>query len=142
MIYFAYGSNMNHRQMRKRCPSSLFINAAYIEGYKYVYDGYSKNWKGAVANIISGNKDIVWGGLFEINSDNLAALDCYENYPKTYNRKMVKVTDINGKTVDAIIYVRSRPKDIGKPSEDYRSVVVTGARDCGITDDYIKKYLL
>jgi len=142
MLYFAYGSNMNHKQMRKRCPSSTFISEAYIEGYKFVYDGYSKNWHGPVANIIISNKDILWGGLFEINRDNLAALDCYEGYPKTYNRKMINVTDINGKIVNALIYIRSKPEDIGQPSEKYRNIVVKGASDCGIVDDYIKKYLL
>ena len=58
MYYFAYGSNMNHEQMKKRCPSGKFITRALLSGYKYVYDGYSSSGKGAVSNIIkSANRE-------------------------------------------------------------------------------------
>ncbi len=71
MYYFAYGSNMNHKQMKKRYPNSKFIKRAFLEGYEFVYDGYSAILKGAVANIIKSPSDKVWGGLFEINEDDL-----------------------------------------------------------------------
>ena len=54
--YFAYGSNMNHKQMKSRCPDSHFLKRAYLEGYKFAYDGYSKTRNGAVANIIETGK--------------------------------------------------------------------------------------
>jgi hypothetical protein len=67
MYYFAYGSNMNYKQMRERCPSCKFIGRFFLENYKFVYDGYSKTRNGTVANIVELNNAIVWGGLFEIN---------------------------------------------------------------------------
>ena len=94
MYYFAYGSNMNLDQMRKRCSSGFkFLCRVKLKDYKFVYDGYSENRKGAVANIIKSNNDIVWGGLFEVNKDCIEKLDFYEGYPNSYNRIIVKVED-------------------------------------------------
>lgn len=51
--YFAYGSNMDINQMKDRCPDAEFMNVAYLKGYRFVYDGYSKKRRGAVANIVA-----------------------------------------------------------------------------------------
>ena len=136
--YFAYGSNMNHQQMKQRCPSSIFIKKAFLKGYKFVYDGYSSIRKGAVANIIETGEenDEVWGGLFEINEDNLSSLDCYEGYPNSYNRKEVVLGSEEGKSFKAIAYYRIG-KRISEPSEDYRNIIIKGAKDCNLPENYI-----
>ena len=137
MYYFAYGSNMNHEQMKKRCPSGKFITRALLSGYKYVYDGYSSSGKGAVSNIIKSANDAVWGGLFEINEDNLAALDCYEGHPISYQRQEIEINDEANKIYKAWVYLRTGKKK-GEPSEKYRSVVFEGAKNCNLPEDYIK----
>ena len=128
---------MNHEQMRQRCPSSKYIKRAYLESYKFVYDGYSKSRKGAVANIIEEKGAVVWGGLFEIDQNDLASLDIYEGYPISYDRKTIKGKDENKNIYEAIGYFR-KGKSIGTPADDYRNVVLQGARDCNLPDEYIK----
>ncbi len=141
VFYFAYGSNMNHEQMNKRCPSSKFIKPAYLDNYKFIYDGKSKGWDNkAVANVVASQGCQVWGGLFEINEDNLAALDCYEGYPKIYNKKTVEVQDTDGNKYKALVYFRIDEK-LGIPFERYQRKVKEGAKDCGLPIDYIKKNL-
>ena len=34
MLYFAYGSNLNHIQMKRRCKDSIFIKKFELKGYK------------------------------------------------------------------------------------------------------------
>ena len=34
MLYFAYGSNLNHFQMKRRCKDSIFIKKFELKGYK------------------------------------------------------------------------------------------------------------
>ncbi|MFH0892460.1 MAG: gamma-glutamylcyclotransferase family protein [Candidatus Falkowbacteria bacterium] len=139
MYYFAYGSNMNRGQMKKRCPSAKFLFRAYLENYKLVFDGYSKNWKGAVANIVPEDGSKIWGGLFEINDDNLAALDCYEGYhSKAYDRKELDTKDDNNKIYEAKVYFRLGEKP-GDPSEEYLKVIIRGAGDCGLPEEYQEK---
>lgn len=141
MHYFAYGSNMNHQQMKKRCPSSKFIKRVFLERHRFVYDGYSSTCKGGVANIIESQNSIVYGGLFEIKEDNLSALDCYEGYPNSYDRKEVKVKDEEDGTYKAVTYFRTT-KDICEPFEDYRKIVIRGAKDCKLPEGYIRNNLL
>jgi len=140
MYYFAYGSNMNHEQMKKRCPSSKFIRRVFLESYRFVYDGNSSTRRGAVANIIQSEDNFVYGGLFEINEDNLSALDCYEGYPNSYDRKEIEIKDDEGRTYKAVTYLRSGEL-MSKPSEDYRKIVKQGARDCNLPDEYIRDNL-
>ena len=33
MLYFAYGSNLHHFQMKRRCKDSVFIKKLIKEGY-------------------------------------------------------------------------------------------------------------
>lgn len=143
MLYFAYGSNMNQNQMKERCSGSSFrvIGRAKLEGYRFVYDGYSTYRKGAVANIIKKEGSIVWGGLYEIDENCLKSLDSYEGYPTFYKRKIILVKDDEGKEYEAWVYLRN-PKEIGKPSEDYKKTILEGAKQCNLPDEYIRKYIL
>jgi len=142
MYYFAYGSNMNHEQMKFRCSDSCFLQRVFLKDYKFVYDGWSNKRKGAVANIIETKKesDIVWGGLFEITTDCRKKLDKHEGYKKTYDRKVVEVEDDSKNSYAAIAYFRTGEKP-GEPHEDYRKIVVEGAKDCNLPEDYIKDNL-
>ena len=38
-IYFAYGSNLNHRQMAYRCPDAEFVGAGFIKDYTMTFNG-------------------------------------------------------------------------------------------------------
>ena len=126
--------------MSKRCPCSKYTKRGYLQDYKFVYDGYSSMRGGAVANVMKSNGGVVWGGIFKINEDGLLALDRYEGYPNSYDRKEVNIIDDSKTISKAIVYYRIN-KEIGQPSEEYRQVVIKGANDCNLPEDYIKSYL-
>lgn len=68
--YFGYGSNMNFKQMQDRgCPKYKFISKAYLEDYKFVYDGFSKKRQCSVANVIYIPGNRVWRGIFKITKE-------------------------------------------------------------------------
>ncbi len=142
MYYFAYGSNMNQQQMQQRCPASRFTRKARLEGFRFVYDGYSRTREGAVANILESHAPgaMVWGGLFEITGDDLAALDRYEGYPRSYQRRIITVRDKQGTAYETIIYYRTG-KDLGRPSEHYRAIVIEGAEQCQLPGSYVASAL-
>lgn len=141
MFYFAYASNLNHQQMKRRCPDSKFLTSASLKGYKFVYQGYTKRWDGAVGNIIKSPGDGVWGGVYEISQKDLDSLDVCENYPKVYNRDSFKVKGKDGKTIEVITYFRKSDK-VDSPSSSYRNTTVQGAKECNLPKQYIKKFLL
>jgi len=140
MYHFAYGSNLNHKQMNCRCPDNKFIKRVYLSNYKFVYDGCSSTWGGAVANILESADSIVWGGLYEISKSDLANLDKREGYPDSYDRKKLKVEDDQGNIYKAITYFRIGEK-IGIPSYEYKKIIIDGAKDCNLPDNYVKKNL-
>ena len=34
MLYFAYGSNLNHFQMKRRCKDSIFLKKYELKGFR------------------------------------------------------------------------------------------------------------
>jgi gamma-glutamylcyclotransferase len=140
MLYFAYASNMNHARMKERSPGARFLKNAVLEGYRFVYDGYSEARQGATANIVNSDIDRVRGALFEITEKDRLDLDAYEGYPKAYDRKDVEVRDDQGKTYKAMTYFRTG-RALGKPHPDYEKVVLEGAKDCRLPEEYVDKYL-
>ncbi len=141
IYYFAYGSNMYQEQMKERCPNSQFIKRAYLEGYKFIYDGYSSKWRGAVANIVEEEGNIVWGALYEITEEDLKKLDKYEGFPQVYQRCKILVKDDLGREYKAWVYLRD-PQEKNKPSEEYRNRLYEGAKQCDLPYEYVKKYIL
>jgi gamma-glutamylcyclotransferase (GGCT)/AIG2-like uncharacterized protein YtfP len=126
LYYFAYGSNLSRAQMRERCPGARFLDAALLEGYEQVFDGYSEHWRCATANIVPAKSKRVTGGVYEISPEDLKKLDEYE---VNYHRLDVSVKmDHDGTIKKAVAYNRE-PRELGEPSEQYLSVMAQGRRD-------------
>lgn len=108
-LYFAYGSNMDRAQMKRRCPDSKYVGKAVLKGYRLGFTGHSNNWGGAVATITKGEGSVP-GILYKVTDADIENLDRFEGYPTVYQRKTVKV---GGQ--DALIYLRSlkSPKPVG-----------------------------
>ena len=62
MLYFAYGSNLNLFQMKRRCKDSVFIK-------KYELICYNLNFRSKyrAADIEKSKNSLVPGALFEIS---------------------------------------------------------------------------
>lgn len=51
-LYFAYGSNLDGAQMRRRCPSARLVGAAILDGYRLGFAGQSAALGGGVATVV------------------------------------------------------------------------------------------
>jgi gamma-glutamylcyclotransferase len=140
VFYFAYASNMNLAQMKRWCPASRFFKTVLLEGFRFVYDGFSVPWDGAVGNIVKGDGEGVWGALFEITESNRITLDAFEGYPRAYDRREVEVKDRDGNAYRAMTYFRTG-RALGKPHPDYEKVVLDGAKECALPEDYVERNL-
>ena len=65
--YFAYGSNLDLLQMKRRCPSSKLISKGSLSGYRLTFNRFSSGWGGGVADVIQAQDSKVWGLVFEIS---------------------------------------------------------------------------
>ena len=88
MYYIAYGSNLNFKLMRSRCPRAkpvFYLNGFRVNklfGWKLVFNRY--------ANIIKDNKSFVPIGLWKITKNCEKELDIYENFPMLYSKIYLK----------------------------------------------------
>lgn len=132
MYYFAYGSNLNRRQMEIRCPGARPFSKATLPNFKLIFSGWSRNWRGGVASIKPIKDEKVIGGLYEVNEKDLKALDIHEGYPNTYNRINVTVFTDYDEPIKAITYIKVEQSDETKPSPEYLSIIQHGFKDWGL----------
>lgn len=104
MYYFAYGSNLNRKQMLERCPDSKPMFVATLPNYKLVFVGWSRQWRGGVATIKLCRGKKVIGAIYQVSERDLMRLDSYEGYPGNYRRLNVIVFDEDGKPVEVVTY--------------------------------------
>ncbi len=79
MLYFAYGSNMDWPQMQRRCPSSRFVCAARLPGYRFAIARHSRLRNCGTANIFAYPGSEVWGIVYDVSDRDLGTLDGYED---------------------------------------------------------------
>jgi gamma-glutamylcyclotransferase len=132
MYYFAYGSNLNQKQMLERCPDSKPRFIATLPNYKLVFVGWSRQWRGGVASIKPFRGERVPGAIYEISDRDLRRLDSREGYPGDYNRLNVTVFDEKGEPIAATTYIKTKQSEETPPSQEYLSIMQQGYRDWGL----------
>ncbi|APM39883.1 gamma-glutamylcyclotransferase family protein [Clostridium kluyveri] len=125
-IYAAYGSNMNLKQMKRRCPKAKVVGIGEVRNYKLTFRGTSSG----VANIEESSKGAVPIVLWEITKECEKALDIYEGYPKMYVKKDIQVVTKES-TVTAMAYVMAKEyeKLPAEPVRYYVDVIRQGYVD-------------
>ncbi|MDP3879824.1 MAG: gamma-glutamylcyclotransferase family protein [Dehalococcoidales bacterium] len=129
MYYFAYASNLNHKQMKERCPDSKPEFTATLPNYKLVFVGWSRQYHGGIASIKPLRGEKVLGAVYEISDRDLRRLDSYEGYPRDYNRFNVTVFSEDGEQVPAITYIKAGRAEETPPSPEYLAIIQQGYRD-------------
>ncbi|MBL7125540.1 MAG: gamma-glutamylcyclotransferase [Dehalococcoidales bacterium] len=129
MYYFAYASNLNRKQMQERCPGSKPMFVATLPNYKLVFAGWSRQWRGGKASIKLFRGERVSGAVYEVSERDLSRLDRYEGCPGNYNRLKVTVFDEDGRSVEAVTYIKSGQLEETPPSKEYLAVIQQGYRD-------------
>ena len=132
MLYFAYGSNLNHFQMKRRCKDSKFIKKINLKGYTLNFRS-----KYRAADIEKKNNSIVPGGLYEISKSDEKKLDIYEDYPVLYKKYYFLYY---GKKV--MTYTMVKKSIFTFPTKRYLNIVKRGYKDCMLDSKYLKQALL
>lgn len=142
--YFAYGSNLEPVQMRRRCPSSRVVGVATLPGHRLVFPLRSDgDWNGGVAGIAPGTGPDaqVHGVVYAIDDADLAALDGYEAVAEgMYRRARVELEMEDGAATAAwTYYATPDPAGPTPPSKKYLNAIVTGATHHGLPQPYIQQ---
>ena len=132
MLYFAYGSNLHHFQMKRRCRDSVFLKKINLKNFKLTFRS-----KYRAADIEPKKNSIVPGGLFEISNSDEKKLDKYEDFPVLYKKYYFWYYR---KKVMTYTMVKKGPFRF--PTERYLNIVKHGYVDCNLDMKYLKKALI
>ena len=128
MLYFAYGSNLHHFQMKRRCKDSIFLKKINLNDFRLTFRS-----KYRAADIEPSKNSFVSGGLFEISKSDEKKLDVYEDFPILYKKFYFYHY---GKKVMSGTMVKKTPFRF--PTERYLNVVKRGYLDCKLDQKLLK----
>ena len=135
MLYFAYGSNLNHQQMKNiRCIGSKYLKTIFLKDYKLSFCHPNKLNKYGYANIVKKKGSKVPGAIWEITKKHEKILDRYEEFPNSYQKKYFY---LNGKKI--MFYIMNKCF-IKKPPKSYINTIKEGYKNCNINIKYTNKF--
>ena len=146
--YFGFGSNMSMLSLRAKGVEPLVSQRAELTGWRLRFNvQHFFRHEGGVGNIehTGDPTDRVLGVLHECPDEALAQLDEAEAYGHGYDRIEVDVKpheEVTGQpgSIPALAYV-GMPRFIDNnrlPSRRYLNIVLDGARQAGLDNDYIQ----
>lgn len=134
-LYFAYGSNMDPRQMRTRCPEAANMGRVTLTGHRFLIN------RRGVATIERDGRAQVMGVLWKLSPRCEASLDRYEGVVwGFYHKKKVVVEDEIGMELSALVYI-DPVRERGLPRKGYLDRVLLGAKRAGIPLSNFAAYL-
>jgi len=129
VLYFAYGSNLNHFQMKRRCKDSIFLKTINLKDFILTF-------RNMYADIEFKKNHIAAGALYEISKSDERKLDVYEDYPVVYKKYYFTYY---GKKV--MTYTMTKRTIFTFPTNRYLSIVKRGYKDCNLDQKYLTKAL-
>ena len=120
LYYFAYGSNLHHLQMKRRCPNCRFVRKIILHNYNLTFRS-----KYGAADIEKKIGKKVYGALYIISKTAEKRLDAYEEYPTLYKKMYFKY---NNKKV--MTYIMSKKTKLVPPTNKYLNIIKQGYKDC------------
>ena len=149
--YFAYGSNLNVAQMKKRIGEWKAERKAALKNYRLTFNGYSAKWDNkGVADIVESEGNSVKGAIYRISEEQLAILDICEGYKgiegrNIYNRNVPErpmYVISGGEEVGVVTYYvadAARQSKFNKPSDKYLETIIEGLRHHGWGEDVVRE---
>ncbi len=120
IFYFAYGSNLHHLQMKRRCPNCRFIKKIILHNYKLTFRS-----KYGAADIEKKMGKKVYGALYLISKIAEKKLDVYEEYPILYKKMFFKYGN-----KQVMTYIMIKKTKLVPPTTRYLNIIKQGYKDC------------
>jgi gamma-glutamylcyclotransferase (GGCT)/AIG2-like uncharacterized protein YtfP len=127
MLYFSYGSNLNHHQMKNiRCIGSKYLKSFFLKDYKLIFCHPNKLNKFGYANIVKKKGSKVAGAIWEITKNHEKILDNYEQFPNIYEKEHFYLEE------KKIMFYIMNKYFIKNPPNSYVETINKGYEDCNI----------
>jgi len=142
LYYFAYGSDMNRKQILLRCAKPVEIGVAKLARSRMEFYGHSKTWDGGEENVVSDPDQEVWGVLYKLTLSDWERLDGWQDVrldgSGAYYHYPARVIDTEGTTHTVLFYKKSILGAVREPSREYLDFIIQGAAEHGLPTGYIE----
>jgi hypothetical protein len=121
-LYWAYGSNLSHAQMRSRCPGAVPVGPLSLAGGVLTFRGY--------ADVESREGGVIAGGLWRISRKDELVLDACEGVGRHgHYEKRYLLLEVDGVQEKCLYYRMANPEGVLPPWDDYLAKITQGYRD-------------
>jgi cation transport regulator ChaC len=138
--YFAYGSNLHDTIFRERRGMQVrCVRRAWLDDYGLRFNLPVGPGERGVANIEPEPGASICGALYLLTCTDCERLDRSEGvHFGAYRRLAIEVRLDDGTRRAAFTYQSSATRDGRKPSARYLNLLLDGARQRGLPDDYVR----
>lgn len=126
-LYFAFGSNMDHDQMKLRCPKAKFLTKVSIPNSALVF-------RGGLADAVPRQGANLYGAAWLITHECELTLDRYEGVASGLYFKDEVPVRAKGKDTSMLIYRMLEETDLVPPTDSYLGGILQGFDHCGWSD--------
>ena len=138
-LYLACGSNLIIGQMFRRCPKAKVAGKTELKGWRMEFRGSTGN---GVATIVKTDDatSLVPCALWRTTGLCEEALDRYEGFPRLYRKERISCV-LEGKEVEAYVYIMNDVCSIARPSLYYYNTIAEGYRNFGFDKMILDKFV-
>jgi len=134
VLYAAYGSNLDPRQMAHRCPHSPLRSTGWLTGWRITFGG--EGWDGALPTLVEDSGSQIFVALYDVTDADEASLDSWEGADQGLYRKVrVRVATLEGEQL-AWVYVLDDFEG-GTPSALTLGILADAAEAADAPADYV-----
>lgn len=146
--YFAYGSNLMLTEIRRSCPSATRKCAAKLPDHTLTFPRKSIGRDCGVASVEARAGSEVWGGVYEIAEPEKERLEAREGFKQNrpmssnaYVPQSVTVFEDGdlAKPLNLLTFVAKPQANPPLPSNDYKNLIIAGAREWNLSAGYIAR---
>ena len=140
MLYFSYGSFLDHETLKRHCPGARFVTRAFLPNWEVQFNYLSKTYGAGVTGIEPAPGRLVRGVIYDVPPEEIEHLDVIEAAPEGfYYRQRILVVGEEGNLLEVETYRTTHPQGPFKPSKRYLGLMVKGAKEHGLDPEYIRE---
>jgi hypothetical protein len=148
VYYFAYSSLLSPEVLSRVAPAASFLLTAHLPETKLLFRDTGARWQGAIPTVIAEEGNTVWGALFQVTKDELAAIDAEEAANGRVPTESFSAVDREGKRYWVVTHIVEVGPEAA-PDLEYIQHMVTGGTHWHLPtgwvlnlEDYLEEDLL
>ncbi|MGP9811995.1 gamma-glutamylcyclotransferase family protein [Rhodopseudomonas sp. NSM] len=141
ILHFAYGADMNPRQIAERCSCARVVAVARLPDYALSFHGHSATWDGGEEAAVPRPGEDLYGVVYRLSPTDADRLDAAQgvrlNGTGNYFHYPAKVIGTDGRRFDVVLHKRDVLREVSCPSRGYLDFIVAGAVLHGLPEVYV-----